>query len=134
VIPKAIQQDGCTIKCLRNPISSRYDNLDANTRFKATQYSKRRRVEKWPKLEAALYEWTLRMERRITITSDILKEKAIFFFGKIPVYKGLEMPHLIVLLRAVNFFSIFLVNPLPNLFICLPFNLPSIRIKIHLNM
>lgn len=91
------RQYGRTIarSSLSETLSSRYNNLDTptNTRFKAIQDSKRRRVEKWPELEATLYEWTLRMEQLINITSDILKEKAIFFFGKIPIYKGLEMPH-----------------------------------------
>lgn len=62
-------------------LSSRYNNLDTstNTRFNAIRHPKRRIVEKWPELKAALYEWTLPMEQRIAIGGDILKEKAVFF-------------------------------------------------------
>lgn len=43
---------------------------------------KRRRVE-WPELDEALFLWHKKMQARVPLTSDILKEKARVFFAEI---------------------------------------------------
>lgn len=70
-------------------LSSRYDHLDQSNFQPST---KRRRVEKWPELELALIQWVRRVEDKVILTGDILKQKAEFFFSSIPKYDGAEMP------------------------------------------
>ena len=70
-------------------LSSRYDHLDQSN-FQRS--AKRQRVEKWPELELALIQWVRRVEDKVILTGDILKQKAEFFFSSIPKYDGAEMP------------------------------------------
>src|ERR1700759_2862797 len=58
-------------------LSSRYVHLDPP--IARPPDSKRYRAESWPDLEQALYDWILRAEGQITITGDIIKQKAQFF-------------------------------------------------------
>jgi hypothetical protein len=47
----------------------------------------------WPDLEAALFEWQQRMQKKkAVITGDILKGQAIKIWACLPQYKGIEAP------------------------------------------
>jgi hypothetical protein len=76
-------------------LSSKYDyidNLDKKKDRLALQ-SQRLSAGEWPELEAALFEWQQRMQRRkAVITGDILKEQATKLWKALPQYQGKEQP------------------------------------------
>jgi hypothetical protein len=77
-------------------LSNKYSHLDAkeDTKLGNKQRvdTKRQRTHHWPELEAALYQWVLRIEDRVNITGYILQEKATWFFKRIQAYRGQEVP------------------------------------------
>ena len=47
----------------------------------------------WPELEAALFEWQQRMQKkRAVITGELLKQQAAKFWNALPQYQGKEQP------------------------------------------
>jgi hypothetical protein len=50
------------------------------------------RPARWPDLEAALFEYITRAEDSITISGDLIKEKAAFLWKELPQYPTEEMP------------------------------------------
>ena len=72
-------------------LSDRFSHLDKE--FKPNPDSKRRHESKWPDLEAALFDWQQRVvERKGTITTEVLKEMAKKFFYGLPQYHNMEPP------------------------------------------
>ena len=72
-------------------LSDRFSHLDKD--YEPNPDSKRRHESKWPDLEAALFDWQQRiLERKGTITNDILKEMAKKFFYGLPQYHNMEPP------------------------------------------
>lgn len=72
-------------------LSSRYNFVDEPLTQHSSN-SKRHRREYWPELEEALFLWIRRVEGQVIISGELIKEKARFFWGKLPVYEGKEMP------------------------------------------
>ena len=76
-------------------LSSKYDyidNLDKKKDRLALQ-SQRSSAGEWPELEAALFEWQQRMQRRkAVITGDILKEQATKLWNALLQYQEKEQP------------------------------------------
>ena len=72
-------------------LSDKFSHLDQD--FEPNPDWKRRRVSKWPDLEAALFDWQQRIrERKGTITNDVLKEMAKKLFYGLPQYHNMEPP------------------------------------------
>ncbi|KAJ5111402.1 mariner-Tc1 transposon family protein [Penicillium argentinense] len=72
-------------------LSSRYKCLDNHLSLHQTN-SKRIRIEFWPDLEKALFQWVQQAEGQIIISQEVIREKARFFWAKIPSYQGKDMP------------------------------------------
>jgi hypothetical protein len=71
-------------------LSKKYDYLDdLNAR---RLHRKHNYKERWPELEEALFAWVQRAEHEITISGETIRQKAEFFWGKLDVYGGMEMP------------------------------------------
>jgi hypothetical protein len=73
-------------------LSSKYDYLDNTTQ---KQVQNRHRVSKsdWPDLEAALYEWQQRLQKKdAVITGEILQQQAIKLWQALPQYQNQEQP------------------------------------------
>ena len=73
-------------------LSSKYDYLDDTTQ---KQVQNRHRVSKsdWPDLEAALYEWQQRLQKKdAVITGEILQQQAIKLWQALPQYQNQEQP------------------------------------------
>lgn len=76
-----------------NPSSvSRIISSDSASFDEATNrhQEKRRRTESWPELEKAIFEWTQRAEEHISISQEVIREKARQYWQTI--YPGREMP------------------------------------------
>jgi Tc5 transposase DNA-binding domain/Fission yeast centromere protein N-terminal domain len=72
-------------------LSDKYLHLDENDHSR-NPLAKRRRERPLHTLEMALYEWTKRMERKITISGETLKLKAAMFYERMDIYQGQETP------------------------------------------
>lgn len=70
-------------------LSARYQSLDEPT---AKLQHKKRRLQHWPELEDALFEWIKGAEGRVPITGEVIREKARFFWSNLPAYSGQDMP------------------------------------------
>jgi hypothetical protein len=69
-------------------LSSKYDSLDDldQKKEKKRLQSQRTSAGDWPELEAALYEWQQRIQKKkdAVITGDILKEQAAKLWNALP--------------------------------------------------
>jgi hypothetical protein len=72
-------------------LSSKYAYLDSSIESLNTQ-SKRRRQEHWPELEQALSRWVQRVGNKTVVSDSLIRERAQFFFSRIPKYEGMELP------------------------------------------
>ncbi|KAJ5729054.1 mariner-Tc1 transposon family protein [Penicillium malachiteum] len=72
-------------------LSPKYQHLDTDP-TEHTIKAKRCRTAKWPDLEAALIHWIILAQEKITITQDVIREKARFFWTQLPIYEGQSMP------------------------------------------
>ena len=54
-------------------------------------HSTRIRYEHWPEFESALFDWIQRVEEQVTISGDIIREKAKFFWQNLPIYQRKDM-------------------------------------------
>ena len=74
-------------------LSKNYEYLDGPTRNTTTLGAKRHHQGDWPELEAALFEWQQRMQKKkATITGDVLKGKARELWDRLPQFDGLDKP------------------------------------------
>ena len=70
-------------------LSVKYTDLDSLSNERLLN-DKRRRPEQWPDLEHALFSWIQRAEERITISQEVIREKARQFWPAL--YPGKDMP------------------------------------------
>lgn len=76
-------------------LSSKYAYLESLDTKKDKQQLAVKRSSKgdWPDLEAALFEWQQRMQRKkAVITGEILKTQAAKLWASLPQYEGIEAP------------------------------------------
>jgi hypothetical protein len=74
-------------------LSGKYAHLDSDTRKEKTLGAKRYYMGDYPDLEAALFEWQQRMQKKkATITGDILKAKATEIWNHLPQYNKVRAP------------------------------------------
>ena len=74
-------------------LSKDYEYLDDPNRKKPTLGSKRHYQGDWPELEAALFKWQQRIQKKkATITGDILKAKAAELQERLPQFDRLDEP------------------------------------------
>lgn len=67
------------------------DNLDKKD--KLALQSQRSSAGEWPELEAALFEWQQRMQKkRAVITGELLKQQAVKLWNALLQYQGAEQP------------------------------------------
>jgi hypothetical protein len=74
-------------------LSSKYDYLDSLNRKKDKDrlQSQRQSAGDWPELEAALFEWQQRMQKKqAVITCEILKQQAAKLWSSLPQYQEYE--------------------------------------------
>ena len=72
-------------------LSDRFSHLDKQ--YATHPDSKRKHDSRWPDLEAALFDWHQReLERKGTVTNQVLKEMAKKFFYGLPQYHNMEPP------------------------------------------
>lgn len=88
----AIYNQSIALSSISEILSPRYAFLDMSDSFSTNTNFKRRRTERWPELEQALFEWIQRAETQIPITGDTVKEKAQFFWTNLSCYKDQPMP------------------------------------------
>jgi hypothetical protein len=69
-------------------LSSHYAFLDSPSSHDLSR--QRRRTGHWPELETALFEWIQRAEGRITISQEVIREKAKQYWARL--YPEKEMP------------------------------------------
>ncbi|KAM0721559.1 hypothetical protein Q7P37_002484 [Cladosporium fusiforme] len=53
---------------------------------------KRQRLQAYPDLERMLQEWVVREQNSLTLTGDVVRAKAQFFWNQLPQYDGLPVP------------------------------------------
>jgi hypothetical protein len=74
-------------------LSEKYIYLDSDTQKKITLSAKRHYRGDYPDLEAALFEWQQRIQKKeATITGDILKAKATEIWNLLPQYNEIQVP------------------------------------------
>jgi hypothetical protein len=74
-------------------LSEKYAYLDSDTRKKKALSAKRHYKGDYPDLEAAIFEWQQRMQKKnATITGDILKAKATEIWNRLPQYNEIQAP------------------------------------------
>jgi DDE superfamily endonuclease/Tc5 transposase DNA-binding domain/Fission yeast centromere protein N-terminal domain len=76
-------------------LSSKYEYLDFLDKKKDKKQLVTKRASKgdWPDLEAALFEWQQRMQKKkAVITGEILKAQAAKLWASLPQYEGKEAP------------------------------------------
>jgi DDE superfamily endonuclease/Tc5 transposase DNA-binding domain/Fission yeast centromere protein N-terminal domain len=76
-------------------LSKKYDYVDDldKKKDKLALQAQRSSVGEWPELEAALFEWQQRMQKkRAVITGELLKQQAAKFWNALPQYQGKEQP------------------------------------------
>jgi DDE superfamily endonuclease/Fission yeast centromere protein N-terminal domain/Tc5 transposase DNA-binding domain len=71
-------------------LSSKFEFLDDLQHRQLNR--KHNRQEQWPELEDALFSWMQRTEQDLAISGEILRQKAEYFWKRLEVYKGREMP------------------------------------------
>ena len=73
-------------------LGNRFAYLETASPSVRADSSKRRREEKWPDLEEALFQWTKHAEQSIIITCEVLRFQAERFWQKMPQYKHHPTP------------------------------------------
>ena len=74
-------------------LSLEYAHLDDDSRKNKELWNKRRYKGDWPELEAALFEWQQRMQKkRAVVTRDILKAKASELWERLPQFEDIPEP------------------------------------------
>ena len=73
-------------------LSSKFDYVDnLDKKDKLTLQSQRSSAGEWPELEAALFEWQQRMQKkRAVITGELLKQQAAKLWNALLQYQGTE--------------------------------------------
>jgi hypothetical protein len=52
----------------------------------------KQRDQAYPVLESILADWVFHQQHKLIITSDLLKEKALWFWHRLPEYNGIAEP------------------------------------------
>lgn len=74
-------------------LSTDYAYLDDDTRKPSQLGSKRHYKGDWPELDAALFEWQQRMQKKkAVITGDLLKAQASIFWNRLPQFEDIPEP------------------------------------------
>ena len=70
-------------------LSKRNNELDT---FEGPSSRKKTRQELYPDLEGALHSWVAQSQGKITITSDLIKLKALQYWHDLPQYRDRNLP------------------------------------------
>lgn len=73
-------------------LSARYKSLDHPRDTRRLHSAKRRRVERWPLVEATVQDWLEAESDQTMITADSIRQKAQEVFLQIPEYRGMTVP------------------------------------------
>lgn len=80
------------VSTVSESLSTRFAHLDGSTVSKALKAAKASHTVRSSEFEKALFEWQVRAETSVTITGEILKQKAIELWSAIPSTSGLKEP------------------------------------------
>jgi hypothetical protein len=85
---KEVYNQNITLPTISRILSANYDWLDTAKDYQLD--AKKHRVESWPELEEALYKWIQRAETQISVSLELVCEKARQFWPSL--YPETEMP------------------------------------------
>jgi hypothetical protein len=73
-------------------LSSRYSSLDVDLKELKQPKRLKQRDQAYPVLESILADWVFHQQHKLIITGDLLKEKALWFWHRLPEYNGIAEP------------------------------------------